>query len=105
MTGILPLWHGCPKIAGRAMTMKFTPEATHSTVIGTLEAIQASTAGDVLVIDNGGRAASNSFGGIAAFSARRRDPGRGRDGRNPFPSLRERGSEYVGEGSHRFRRI
>ena len=71
VTGILPLWHGCPKIAGRAMTMKLTPEATHSTVIGTLEAIQASTAGDVLVIDNGGRAASNSFGGIAAFSARR----------------------------------
>ena len=73
VTGIIPLWHGCPKIAGRAMTMKLTPEATYSTVIGTLEAIQASRAGDVLVIDNGGRAGSNSFGGIAAFSARHRE--------------------------------
>ena len=39
-------------------------------MIGTLEAIQASHYGDILVIDNGGRADSNSFGGIAAFSAR-----------------------------------
>ena len=69
VNGVLPLWHGCPKIAGRAMTMKLSPEATYSTVIGSLEAIQASHAGDVLVIDNGERANTNSFGGIAAFSA------------------------------------
>ena len=42
VTGILPLWKGCPKIAGPAMTMKLSTEATYSTVIGTLEAIQAS---------------------------------------------------------------
>ncbi len=70
VTGILPLWHGCPKIAGPAMTMKLSPEAAYSTVIGTLEAVQASRGGDVLVIDNGGRTDSNSFGGIAAFSTR-----------------------------------
>ena len=51
------------------MTMKLSPEAAHSTVIGTLEAVQASRSGDVLVIDNGGRVDTNSFGGIAAFSA------------------------------------
>ena len=70
VTGVLPLWHGCPKIAGPAMTMKLSPEARYSTVMGTLEAIQESRAGEVLVIDNGGRADSNSFGGIATFSAK-----------------------------------
>ena len=68
--GILPLWQGCPKIAGPAMTMKLSTGAEYSTVIGTLEAIQASHNGDVLVIDNGGRTGINSFGGIATFSAR-----------------------------------
>jgi regulator of RNase E activity RraA len=71
VTGVLPLWAGCPKLAGPAMTMKLSPAAASSTVIGTLEAVQASQPGDVLVIDNGGRPGINSFGGIAAFSARR----------------------------------
>ena len=70
VTGILPLWQSCPKIAGPAMTMKLSTRAEYSTVTGTLEAIQASHKGDVLVIDNGGRSGINSFGGIAAFSAR-----------------------------------
>ena len=70
VAGILLLWHGAPRIAGPAMPMKLSPESTYSTVIGTLEAIQASDSGDILVIDNGGRSASNSFGGIAAFSAK-----------------------------------
>ena len=69
--GVLPLWAGCPKVAGPAMTMKLSPNAGYSTVIGTLEAIEASRPGDLLVIDNGGRPGINSFGGIAAFSARR----------------------------------
>ncbi|MCE2405516.1 MAG: RraA family protein [Dehalococcoidia bacterium] len=68
--GILPLWAGCPKVAGPAMTMKLSPTATYSTVIGTLEAVQASAPGDLLVIDNGGRPGINSYGGIAAFSTR-----------------------------------
>ncbi len=68
--GILPLWPGCPKIAGPALTMRLSPQASYSTVIGTLEAIQSSRAGDILVIDNSGRTQVNSFGGIAAFSAR-----------------------------------
>ena len=73
VTGILPLWHGCPKIAGPAMTIKLSSEAAGSTVIGTLEAIQDSRSGDVLVIDTGGRIDINSFGGIAAFSAKHRN--------------------------------
>ena len=70
--GILPLWPGCPKIAGRAMTMKLVPGSEGSPVEGTLRAIAEAGTGDVLVIDHGGRTDVNSFGGIAAFSALRR---------------------------------
>ena len=70
VTGILPLWQDCPKVAGPAKTMKLSPQATYSTTIGTLEAIQTSRPGDVLVIANDGRLEINSFGGIATFSAR-----------------------------------
>ena len=72
VAGILPLWRGCPKIAGQVMPMKLSLQATYSTVVGTLEAIEAANPGDILVIDNGGRGDSNSFGGIAAFSASHR---------------------------------
>src|SRR5919198_4064268 len=67
--GILPLWPGCPKIVGRAMTMKLVPEGSASPVLGTLEAIVAAEPGDVLVIDQGGRMDVNSFGGVATFTA------------------------------------
>jgi 4-hydroxy-4-methyl-2-oxoglutarate aldolase len=67
--GIVPLWPGCQKIAGRAMTMKLVPQGQVSPVLGTLEAIVASESGDVLVIDQDGRMDVNSFGGIAAFTA------------------------------------
>jgi regulator of RNase E activity RraA len=72
--GILPLWPGCPRIAGRAMTMQLVPlsgPGSHepSPVEGTLRAIGAAAPGDILVIDHGGRTDVNSFGGIAAWSA------------------------------------
>jgi regulator of RNase E activity RraA len=67
--GILPLWPGCQKIVGRAMTMKLVPEGSASPVLGTLEAIVAAKPGDVLVIDQGGRMDVNSWGGIATFTA------------------------------------
>jgi regulator of RNase E activity RraA len=67
--GILPLWSGCQKIVGRAMTMKLVPEGSASPVLGTLEAIIAAEPGDVLVIDQNGRMDVNSFGGIATFTA------------------------------------
>ena len=67
--GILPLWPGCQKIVGRAMTMKLVPEGSASPVLGTLEAIVAAEPGDVLVIDQGGRMDVNSFGGVATFTA------------------------------------
>lgn len=70
--GLLPLWPGCPKIAGRAMTMRLVPEGSASPVLGTLEAIGAARPGNVLVIDHGGRMDVNSWGGIATFTAVRR---------------------------------
>ncbi len=70
--GILPLWPGCPKIAGRAMTMKLVPGRDASPVEGTLRAIGQARPGDILVIDHGGRTDVNSFGGIAAYTAFRR---------------------------------
>lgn len=70
--GIVPLWPGCPKIAGRAVTMKLVPvggQATASPVLGTLEAILAGQPGGILVIDQAGRMDVNSFGGVATFTA------------------------------------
>jgi 4-hydroxy-4-methyl-2-oxoglutarate aldolase len=67
--GIGPLWPGCPKIVGHAMTMQLVPQGSASPVLGTLEAIVAARPGEVLVIDQGGRLDVNSFGGIAAFTA------------------------------------
>lgn len=69
--GIRRLWDDCPKIAGRVLPILLGPEEEGSTVIGTLEAIEASTPGDVLLFDNGGRLDVNTFGSIAAFGAAR----------------------------------
>src|SRR3990170_156192 len=70
--GIRPLWPGCKKIAGRAMTMRLIPDGKDSPVNGTLRAIGAAKAGEILVIDHGGRMDVNSGGGIAMFTANRR---------------------------------
>ncbi len=69
--GILPLWPNCPKLVGRAVTMKLVPVDTEaaSPVLGTLEAIGTGQPGDVLVIDHGGRNDVNSLGGVAVFTA------------------------------------
>jgi 4-hydroxy-4-methyl-2-oxoglutarate aldolase len=69
--GILPLWPGCPKIAGPAVTMQLRPDAPGSTAYGQLEAALACGPGDVLVVDNDNRADLNSFGGIVAFTSKR----------------------------------
>lgn len=67
--GILPLWYGCQKVVGPAMTLKLVPQGNASPVLGTLEAIMAARSGNVLVIDQGGRMDVNSWGGIASFTA------------------------------------
>lgn len=67
--GILPLWEGAGRIAGRAMTMQLAPmrEGLRSVTIGTVEAIQAASPGDILVCNNEGRTDINSVGSLVAF--------------------------------------
>src|SRR3989441_8016687 len=73
--GILPLWPGCRKIAGRAMTMRLVPQGPVSAVHGTLRAITEAHPGDIVVIDHEGRMDVNSWGGIAAFTSAQRGLG------------------------------
>jgi 4-hydroxy-4-methyl-2-oxoglutarate aldolase len=68
--GLTKQWD-CPRIAGRALTVKLGPDFEGSTVIGTLEAIESAAVGDVLVLDNGGLLDRNAFGSVAAFAAAR----------------------------------
>jgi 4-hydroxy-4-methyl-2-oxoglutarate aldolase len=74
--GILPLWSGCKKIVGPAATMKLVPVGeglkSPSPAMGSLEAVKAADAGDVLVIDHGGSMDANSYGGIVGFTTKHR---------------------------------
>lgn len=65
--GIVPMWEGCRKIVGEAVTLKgvaagFTETKAHMGV----EAIEIAKPGDVVVVDTGGRLDINTFGGIQA---------------------------------------
>ena len=53
--GVRPMWP-CPKIAGRAVTMKIKPVGLDKSKqhLGT-QAIVAANPGDIIMIDNGGR--------------------------------------------------
>ena len=70
--GIRSLWPGCKKIVGPAATMKLVPvgEAPGSPAMGSLEAVRAAHAGDVLVIDNGGRTDEACIGDLTALETR-----------------------------------
>lgn len=70
--GIRPIWEGCPKIVGEAITVKmgpagFTEGAT--THLGLLDAMLSGESGSVIVIDHGGRLDVSAFGGIMANTA------------------------------------
>jgi len=69
-TGIRPLW-ACPKIAGRAVTVKVVPAGATKPAahLGTT-AIEAASAGDVIVVDNSGRIDVSSWGDILSNAAR-----------------------------------
>ena len=68
--GVRPLWP-CPKIAGRAVTMKIKPQGLQQPTqhLGTA-AIETAQAGDVIVIDNGGKLEFSCWGGLLALSAK-----------------------------------
>ena len=68
-TGLRPLWP-CPKIVGRAVTVKIVPAGlTRTGVHLATPAIEAAAAGDVIVIDNAGRTDVSSWGDILSNAA------------------------------------
>ena len=70
--GILPVWSGCPAIAGPAVTVKLSKAGTVAIHLGLLQAIEIARPGDVIVIDNRGDALMNSWGGLVANIAKDR---------------------------------
>jgi 4-hydroxy-4-methyl-2-oxoglutarate aldolase len=68
--GIGPLWQ-CPRIVGRAVTMKIKPAGLQQPTqhLGTAP-IEAANPGDIIVIDNGGQLQFSCWGGLLALSAK-----------------------------------
>lgn len=68
--GVGPLWP-CPRIVGRAVTMKIKPAGLQQPAqhLGTAP-IEAAKPGDVIVIDNGGKLEFSCWGGLLALSAK-----------------------------------
>ncbi len=68
--GIQPVW-ACPRIAGRAVTVKIKPAGLEKSKqhLGT-PAIQAASAGDVIVVDNGGRPDVSGWGGLLSLASK-----------------------------------
>jgi 4-hydroxy-4-methyl-2-oxoglutarate aldolase len=68
--GVRPQWP-CPRIVGRAMTMKIKPVGLEQPTqhLGT-PAIEAAKPGDIIVIDNGGRPDISTWGGLLSLSAK-----------------------------------
>jgi regulator of RNase E activity RraA len=68
--GIRPMW-ACPKIVGRAVTMKIKPVGLEKPKqhLGTA-AIVAAQPGDVIVVDNGGRPDASCWGGLLALAGK-----------------------------------
>jgi regulator of RNase E activity RraA len=69
--GVRPIWPTMGKICGRAVTVKMTAAglSTSKRHLG-INAIEASSRGDVIVIDNGGRIDTSCWGGILANGAK-----------------------------------
>lgn len=68
--GVRPQWQ-CPRIAGRAVTMKIKPQGLQQPTqhLGTT-AIEAASPGDIIVIDNGGQPQFSCWGGLLSLSAK-----------------------------------
>jgi regulator of RNase E activity RraA len=68
--GIRPLW-ACPKIVGRAVTVKVVPAgATKPAAHLATPAIEAAAPGDVIVVDNAGRIDVSSWGDILSNASK-----------------------------------
>jgi 4-hydroxy-4-methyl-2-oxoglutarate aldolase len=71
--GIVPMYPGCKKIVGPAITMKVIPFGYYNPKghMGS-DIIKVAEPGDVLVYDNGGKLDQNCWGDILAWSALKR---------------------------------
>lgn len=70
--GVRPIWEGCPKIVGEAITVKMGPAGfseAATTHLGVLSAMRQGKPGSVVVVDHGGRMDVSAFGGIMANTA------------------------------------
>jgi regulator of RNase E activity RraA len=68
--GIRPVWP-CPRIVGRAVTIKIKPAGLEKPKqhLGTA-AIDAAKRGDVIVIDSGGRTDVSAWGGLLSLASK-----------------------------------
>ncbi len=68
--GVRPLW-SCPRIVGRAVTVKIKPAGLEKPKqhLGTAP-IEAANSGDVIVIDSGGREDVSAWGGLLSLGAK-----------------------------------
>jgi regulator of RNase E activity RraA len=68
--GIRPIWP-CPRIAGRAVTVKIKPAGLQKSKyhLGT-PAIEAANAGDIIVVDSGGRPDVSAWGGLLSLASK-----------------------------------
>ena len=68
--GIRPVWP-CPRIAGRAVTVKIKPVGLDQPKqhLGTT-AIEAAQAQDVIVVDSGGRTDVSAWGGLLSLASK-----------------------------------
>jgi regulator of RNase E activity RraA len=68
--GVAPMWQ-CPRIVGRAVTMKIKPAGQEQPRqhLGTAP-IEAAEPGDIIVIDNGGKLEFSCWGGLLSLSAK-----------------------------------
>lgn len=69
--GIRPMWHTMDRVLGPAVTLKMTAagETKGKYHLG-VKAIDAAQAGDVIVVDNGGRIDTSCWGGVLATGAK-----------------------------------
>ncbi len=68
--GVRPVWL-CPRIVGRAVTCKIKPAGLEKSKqhLGT-PAIDAAQAGDIIVVDNGGRKDVSAWGGLLSLASK-----------------------------------
>ena len=71
--GIRPMWHTMGKVLGPAVTLKMTAAGlTKGKHHLGVKAIDAAEAGDVIIVDNGGRLDTSCWGGVLANGAKKK---------------------------------